>query len=139
MLKRVRIWYGLLFVVHVINGVFLAEGLNYVRESIKHSPLFVMLHFISAQLLLYDSSAIKIFFFWLANFAEGGYSDLFPGVGVLDGDSLILVQKVANDTFCKSVKRLSQKDIVGWHLNDMYLQINSDHPNSERHVISEPK
>ena len=81
----------------------------------------------------------KIFFFWLANFAEGGYSDLFPRIRVLNGDSLVLVCEAKNDTFCKSVERLSQKDVIGWRLNDMYLQINSDCPNSERYIMSKPK
>ena len=79
MLMRVRVLYDLLLVICVMNGVFLAEKPNCARESIKYSPLFIILHF------------IVVLLFWLANFAEGGYSDPFSGVGVLDGDSLVLV------------------------------------------------
>ena len=59
-LKSEKAWTMLWIVVFfVFTGALSAEEPNCARELIKYSPLFEMLHLISALLLLFGPSAVK--------------------------------------------------------------------------------
>ena len=55
-------------------------------------------------------------------------------VQVSNGDCLVFVCIILDNAFSKDVKQLSMEDIIGWVLNNVNLQVQSDIADKEQNV-----
>lgn len=73
-----------------------------------------------------------------ASARNGRNSGESTAIWISNGNSLILIGVIADDTFCEDVEGSPKQDVVRWTANDVDLNVKSDFADSHGHIVHEP-
>ena len=73
----------------------------------------------------------------MSTVCEGGNSGGSPGVGIMDGNGLILVLIIVDNTFQQYIKWPTKKYVVHGVVNDMELDVECDFSEEHRDILCE--